>query len=47
MIEPNNGKTVWKLTGLHQMIEGRYYETFGKIPTRAENHHGCGLWQTT
>jgi len=43
MIDPNNGEPVWKLTGLHQMVERRYYETFGQIAASAENHQGCGL----
>jgi hypothetical protein len=47
MIDPNNGEPVWKLTGLHQMVERRYYETFGQIAASAENHQGCGLSLTT
>jgi hypothetical protein len=47
MIDPNNGKLVRKLAGLHQMVERRHDETLGQIPTSAENHQGCGLWQTT
>jgi hypothetical protein len=47
MIDPNNSELVRKLTGLHQMIECRDYETLGQIPTCAENYQGCGLWLTT
>jgi hypothetical protein len=47
MIDPNNSELVRKLTGLHQMIECRDYETLGQIPTCAENDQGCGLWLTT
>jgi hypothetical protein len=47
MIDPDNGKLLWELAGLHQMVERRYYETLGQIATCAENHQGRGLWLTT
>src|SRR5258707_5651313 len=46
MVETNDGERVRKLAGLYQMIERRYHQTLGQIPTSAEDHQGGG-WRLT
>src|ERR1700691_2347978 len=42
VVETDELEMTGKLSGLGQIVEGRNYQTFGKIARRAENHHGAG-----